>query len=199
MKRSLNEIEVMVLKAARGAGIPLGQSQDLSQAARQGIAALNELPQAEINPRTDLFLTALMNTLHAGGQLPATKPTSKGVLLVNGASTNAMCAAVDLILASQTPVTLHQPETLIFLTLIALAEHNHATGIRWHWTNKEQTDISMSGAGGSPQSQLSVFIGAPEIPEFIWNQLSDFAANTYVPDTVQSRLSGAGAGLTDND
>jgi len=33
----------------------------------------------------------------------------------------------------------------------------------------------------------------------IWQILNDFAYQTYVPATDKSRLSGAGAGLVDND
>ncbi len=37
------------------------------------------------------------------------------------------------------------------------------------------------------------------IKDKIWREIEDLAANTYVQETEQSRLTGAGAGLTDND
>jgi len=37
------------------------------------------------------------------------------------------------------------------------------------------------------------------IEDKIWREIEDLAANTYVQETEQSRLTGAGAGLTDND
>lgn len=40
---------------------------------------------------------------------------------------------------------------------------------------------------------------APHIDAAVWSQLEGFAHATYVPATAESRLSGAGAGLTDND
>jgi len=41
--------------------------------------------------------------------------------------------------------------------------------------------------------------GALEIDDTGWARLSDFAFRSYVPESDASRLSGAGAGLTDND
>jgi len=41
--------------------------------------------------------------------------------------------------------------------------------------------------------------GPFEVNEQVWDQLSDFAAKTLVPESDASRLAGAGAGLTDND
>lgn len=40
---------------------------------------------------------------------------------------------------------------------------------------------------------------AVAVPDVVWSELSALAARTYVPETEGSRLSGAGAGLTDND
>jgi len=37
------------------------------------------------------------------------------------------------------------------------------------------------------------------VSDQLWIQLSDLASKTYVPATEASRLSGAGAGLNDND
>jgi len=38
-----------------------------------------------------------------------------------------------------------------------------------------------------------------DIPDHRWSVLEALAARTYVPATTESRASGAGAGLTDND
>ena len=44
------------------------------------------------------------------------------------------------------------------------------------------------------EPSVSLFIN-----DKIWREIEDLAANTYVQETEQSRLMGAGAGLTDND
>ena len=44
------------------------------------------------------------------------------------------------------------------------------------------------------EPSVSLFIN-----DKIWREIEDLAANTYVQETEQSRLVGAGAGLTDND
>ena len=37
------------------------------------------------------------------------------------------------------------------------------------------------------------------IKDKIWREIEELASNTYVQETEQSRLTGAGAGLSDND
>ena len=55
------------------------------------------------------------------------------------------------------------------------------------WPDK---DISM---------QMSAPSGPCKVDKQIWQSLNSLAAQTYVPETESSRLSGAGAGLVDND
>tara|TARA_B100000029_G_scaffold505543_1_gene586414 strand:+ start:99 stop:740 length:642 start_codon:yes stop_codon:yes gene_type:complete len=50
-------------------------------------------------------------------------------------------------------------------------------------------------SGSATQSKASVF----DVNPHIWKKLSARAFKTYVPETAYSRLSGAGAGLVDND
>ena len=42
-------------------------------------------------------------------------------------------------------------------------------------------------------------IGAVSIPDAVWRRFDVLAALTYVPPSERSRLTGAGAGLSDND
>lgn len=46
---------------------------------------------------------------------------------------------------------------------------------------------------------ITVPAGPSEVDEKTWERLNNLAAQTYVPETESSRLSGAGAGLVDND
>lgn len=55
-----------------------------------------------------------------------------------------------------------------------------------------------SGASGTPASG-PVYSRVPGTEEAAISVLNDFAARTYAPASEQSRLSGAGAGLGDND
>ncbi len=61
------------------------------------------------------------------------------------------------------------------------------------------SDRAVIQLGGDISMQMSVPSGPYKVDTQIWNRLSKLAAQTYVPETESSRLSGAGAGLVDND
>lgn len=49
------------------------------------------------------------------------------------------------------------------------------------------------------QKRQAAIAGGCAVDEIVWEDLLAFAHNTYVPISEQSRIRGAGAGLTDND
>lgn len=61
------------------------------------------------------------------------------------------------------------------------------------------SDRAVIQLDGDISMQMGVPSGPYKVDTQIWNRLSKLAAQTYVPETESSRLSGAGAGLVDND
>ena len=58
----------------------------------------------------------------------------------------------------------------------------------------EGADVVFTGIRGGASRGIACAV----LPE-IWQQVTSFAALTYVPETDASRVGGAGAGLSDND
>jgi hypothetical protein len=50
-----------------------------------------------------------------------------------------------------------------------------------------------------PKLKLATRYDPVETSDFGWDRITELARRTYVPASDQSRLRGAGAGLTDND
>jgi hypothetical protein len=60
-----------------------------------------------------------------------------------------------------------------------------------------KTDVgsALQDAMQSAQSPVGPF----EVKDAVWSVLVTYAERTFVPESAESRLAGAGAGLTDND
>ncbi|MCF6233517.1 MAG: DUF3726 domain-containing protein [Rhodobacteraceae bacterium] len=142
MKRAINEIQGMVLKAARGAGVPLGIAEDLSDCVPFALAenALNDI--ADILNRGE-FSSLIGDIAMLDSQICG-RPGSRVPHMPAGLF-RALCAA--------------------------------------------------RGMGTQPD----VASGPQTISETHWVKLAKLAALTYVPATETSRVSGAGADLSDND
>jgi hypothetical protein len=151
MKRSINEIQGMVLKAARGAGVPLGVGEDLARAVPFFIES-----------------NALQEVAH----------------LIDGACTEAQAAIDDAITGSPAP----PPAKTSMTALNCLAA---AQGLTFDFK-----DGVLHLSSNPPMTPAT---GPQTVPDALWAQLETWAAKTYVPASEASRLSGAGAGLTDND
>lgn len=130
MNRSANEISGIVLKAARGAGLPLGIAEDLSVLAGK-FASADLLALAEAMED---------QTRHAG-----------------------LC---DLCLAKD---------------LGHVEENSESSG----------GTLELRGSGPA--------LGRRVVEPAVWARLDALAQRTYVPESEQSRESGAGAGNIDND
>ncbi len=173
MMRALAEIGAMTYRAALGAGIPVGQAEDLGRTAiymagrdqplDPVVAALEEAPVAiEVARGGDQFLIR-------AGTAAMTGPMVKDCFATGGTRVRladaahaplvqAMLAEIGIVSRADGPVIYH--------------EGHLAPGNR---------------------------VGPVEVPDDIWDRLSAFAAKTLVQDSTQSRETGAGAGLTDND
>ncbi len=175
MKRARNEIEGMALKAARGAGVPLGHAEDFARA----IGTLAMTAPGEISKLTNV-LSGLFDVASSDDPL-----TLDGPIL--------MCAplAIDALRAGECTVTLRrtEPEALLNAYLR---------------NAMQDYDLYVKHSGGVltalPAGDPAPLPTAPiNIPDHIWQEWEALAAKTYVPETEESRLAGAGAGLTDND
>lgn len=174
MKRSLNEISGMVVKAARGAGVPLGHCEDLGAAAVY-LAATDPV-------RLDCVIGALN-----GPHLPV---DMDGLVFRNARAAMAGPIAVDAVLAGTVEVTLEDidaPRLVLAMCASRGANVDHRNEGNALILKQKYGELIMPVATSVTVSDL------------LWDQLNTLAAKTYVPATEASRLAGAGAGLTDND
>lgn len=214
MSYSLNEIEAQAKRAARGAGLSWGMSEEAGRATRwlasfdlPGPVLLRHLltqndgvPHEQIAPRLD------------GG--PWQSEFGALCPLAAGATLNDMA---DQLHAWQ-PVEM----TKVSFPLLVLP---FAAWVAWHiewpvrviWQDvRIDTDgagIWIDGAGmsaseaGTLQCHLAPVRHDPaqppsirgSVPPEVWADLDVFAHRTYAPATEASRLLGAGSGVSDND
>lgn len=216
MTWSLNEIEGLSRKAARGAGLSWGLAEEVGKATRWLCAA--GLPGAEAlagllrqNDGADYeTLCPLDDTGTWAAKGGALCPLISGAAICDHAKDIADGKTLELGQTSfplfllpyvaaaaqdnETTLTLEWPgltvtfgaETCINQTIPGALDHDSAAGVR----------ITSASAGdGTPLAPVTRGDIAPEIAQI----LTEFAHRTYAPDTAQSRLAGAGAGLSDND
>lgn len=208
MNRSLNEIEATAKRAARGGGYSWGLAEEASKAVRwlssrgqDGVAALAVLldkgfartadhrphtpgevwhSDADLCPiATGAFLSDCARNLRSG---PITMQRVAVPLLIlpfaaNAASELNCCVSVEIDghVAATDGDNLICPDGLPeFAERITV--HPSETAPSWR----------PRGAQMSPDPDS-------------WNRLAALAHRTYAPATEESRLRGAGAGLSDND
>ena len=170
---ALNEVETLVKKAARGAGVPVGQAEDLGRvtaflAGTGGSAAsVTAALQDPICP-TDARWQDNQVTVIAG-------PAALIGPIIRDAFAMGCTTAVLANIA-------HAPLVSAFLA---------QSGIAQKWDGKTVTE--------SDTTVLKPTTKPVTIPADDWQVWNGLAAKTYVPETKASRVSGAGAGLTDND
>ncbi len=179
MKRSLNEIGGMVMKAARGAGVPLGHCEDLA-AASVFLAATDP---ARLN--------AVMDALSGPFENAQTSEDGTTMICANARAVMAGPAAIDALRCGAEKIILQNidaPRVVVAMCgALGLSVQHKFEGTDMH------VSLASDGAVVQPTAQ------AVTVSELLWDQLAALAAKTYVPATEASRLSGAGAGLTDND
>jgi hypothetical protein len=170
---ALNEVQGLVQKAARGAGIPVGQAEDLGR-----IASFLAGTGSSIAPIT----AALQEPIHA---VDVRWADGRVDVIKGPAALIAPIIRDAFAMGCQTAVlndTAHAPLVGAFLA---------QSGIAQKWDGKTVTP--------SDTTILTPACKAVTIPQTDWQIWLDFAARTYVPQSDASRLGGAGAGLNDND
>jgi hypothetical protein len=185
---SLNEVEALARKAARGAGFSWGLAEDAGRAVRTLCA--HGLPGAEA-------LATLLETAH-----PC--PIRAGT---------ALCDHGPPLPENFGPVAV--PLLLLPFVAWTLRPGDPALSLRWEdgaatVAHGAILACTLSGNGGAPSIVTLQTLSSP--PEATLTRthratasahaietLTEAAARTYAPATEQSRQSGAGAGLSDND
>ncbi len=210
MSFSLNEIEATAKRATRGAGYPWGLAEEAAKATRwlaahdldacAELAAL--LTQVEEVPLADLSPDPRGTTWVAPG----------GTLCPLAAGAALSDRAAELPDAGIRLEQVVRPALLVpFAALIAQQTRRPVT-LRWEGggaiTDGAALDLSGTAPDLAPLVELTPGgqIGAATPMRSrarpaaeIWATLNRFAHRTYAPATEESRLKGAGAGLSDND
>ena len=191
---SLNEIEALARKAARGAGFEWGLTEEAGQAVRWLEA--RGLPGAK----------ALEFALNAG--------------VLDDAGRCAISLGCAICDGAVTPVSLSSRDVIAPLLLLPFASwwsEQHKQSLTLSWpdgaidiegacfaigpagvTVPPRADIAFIDRKARGLTQVNVGFRA-QVDCETYVALSAFAQRTYAPSTEVSRLSGAGAGLSDND
>jgi hypothetical protein len=170
---ALNEIGSTVQKAARGAGIPLGQSEDMGRiaiylAATGGDVSAVTRALQEPAATVDIIWTS-----------DAVSVPSGHAALIGAIIRDAFAMGYDTAVLADLD---HAPLVGAFLAESGVA-------LKWDGRTLTRSDTTVLEPVCKPVS----------IPAADWDVWAGYAANTYVPETEASRLAGAGAGLNDND
>lgn len=173
MKRALNEIGGMAQKAARGACIPLGHAEDLGR-----VAIYLASTSGDVSPITRALEEAYA-PLSLDWSDDVVTVQSGQAALVGPSLRDAFAMGYD---TAQLADPTHAPLVGAFLAEGGVA-------LRWDGLKLMRSDTTV----------LPGICNPVEVADADWSVWARFAAHTYVPETDASRLSGAGAGLTDND
>jgi hypothetical protein len=214
MMVSRNEIETLALKAARGAGLCWGLAEEAAVAA--GWLAEHELPWAD----------TLVEVL---AQAHTTSPSQiGGHVIVPSRPGKRLCPIMTGALLSDlgppaSPMQVRDVMAPLWLVPFLAWWAGPARRVRLGWGEAQLLvgPHGVSGADAVPPTLAVAFAGCVAIawepmdrlapfpprrersgyvaPEEAWRMLGEFEHRSYVPASAQSRISGAGAGLLDND
>lgn len=189
MNLSLNEVEAMAKKAARGGGFDWGVAEEAGKAVRwlcqngiDGCAALAELLSTD-----DAEHCALRTGLHVTDFAETLRESDMDIGPVN---------APELLLpfVASAALQLETPLTLLTSDQTYVTDGRRLDCARGGHTDKPDT-VKMGGVLKQPTQPMSR--ANPDAGS--WAVLGRFAHKTYAPATEESRLRGAGAGVSDND
>jgi len=180
---SLNEVETLAAKAARGAGLSWGLADDVGRAARRLAAAGRPWASAVVGLSTD------PRPALAGARLADAPPF--GFAHEQGLGFPAFVAAMAA--AAFKPMRFSWPEAEL---VVAEGRIAAATGPKLD--HQGPVDLVAAPLAEPPSGFTPVL--EPYLPDpAVLAQLEALAWLTAVPPSDRSRLAGAGAGLQDND
>ncbi len=216
MSWSLNEVDGLARKAARGSGLSWGLAEDAGKAVRWLASAGLPGPEmlAGLLTRNDGAAYDALCPSEVGSTWSAREgqlcPLISGAAICDRAADIADGRGIDLGATSfpmlilpfvagaarqaDQPIEISWAGTSATLTPDGRVEFSEDSTCRAEQTDAVRIQAStMQVTTPHPRSDRA------EIPEDIARTLGKFAHRTYAPDTPESRLAGAGAGLTDND
>ena len=173
------EVEALALKAARGAGVPLGHAEDFARAVGFLLATSPDR-SSEV----------------AGGLLGPHEPVQCRIdgQLLRIATTRVALAApviIDALLTDFSSIVAQNVDAPTLLeAALAVAMLDREVQITWRWDGGTCTV-----ARGALQRPIVQPVSCQvEVAAACWDNLKALAEATFVPDTLQSRLHGAGGG-----
>ncbi len=209
---SLNEVESLVLKACRGCGTSWGIAEDAAQAARwlaaNGIGwekpLLEVLRQQSALSRPSLIADALkpvgaglLCPLHTGAALSdlaglhphlTIEPTGAPIWLLPFAG--CLARGGHHVVVSWSDGAIHLPLNAADAEDIAAFQQ----------LTPQPITVTVTVVTTAPPARPATALAqGVTVDAEAWQALDLLAAKTYVPASLQSRLAGAGAGLSDND
>ena len=214
MKRSLNEIEQTSRKAARGSGLPWGVADEVGRAVSwlhmhgiDGVSGLVKLfahldhaSPAELSP-IDMDSPwkspgRVMSPVFAGLAACDTWNDADDYSVETGPlAFPALVAGLlgQRLVDSDARVCLRWPGVELTVTSSGLGREGAVSEL-----NLQQCD-ALQVTGGRTQEISPATLGDADVDSRAWAELEIMAHRTYVEATEENRLSGAGAGLHDND
>ncbi|MCG7520810.1 DUF3726 domain-containing protein [Ruegeria sp. Ofav3-42] len=209
MNISLNEVEATAKRATRGAGYSWGLAEEAAKATRwlcargqNGTGALARLLQMVMaDAPKQRAPTDLSGDWHSDELLC---PLVTGALLsdcairVNSSAITMSNVAVPVLLLPFAANAARLLDTRVTIECDGIIAET------------DGLDLTLNGPIPDQAKHVSVHLGgrlANAVPHHTraepsptdWSTLNRFAQNTYAPATEESRLRGAGAGLSDND
>ncbi len=192
MSWSLGEVKALATKAARGAGLPWGMADEASFAVHwlqangaPGVAALaNYLEWRDQSPSKPHELCPI----HLG---TAIMDADRGVSEWLGRVRQPLLLAPFIARCSPSGMALKWPDVMLVVSETGLTSDASRTLLL-----TDEAECSAAPATAQSAERLN---RVPETEAEAMARLNHFASRTYAPATEASRMSGAGAGITDND
>lgn len=213
MNFSLNEVETIAKKAARGAGYSWGMAEEAAKATRwlcahglDGCASL-----ASLLGRTDGAVLADMMPKALNGEWEAPSgqlcPVLAGAAMSDCATrltqTDIEMAAViePVLILPFAAVAARQLGATISVVCDGIDVTTDGTAISWNDTSSlaspDVKKLTICKGGHFERTTSRHNRATPDVA--VWDKLQSLAARTYAPATAESRLLGAGTGVSDND
>lgn len=173
MKVSFNELEARLKKAAKGAGLPWGLSEEFAKSV---------VWLAQLNVRLETWVTDFLKDPKCADQLAQ------------------WAYALDLRVMTAAPTNSANGERWIWLGFQGRLAKTMNTELDLECARVSSTRLELVGPS---EVKLYSQSAAPnlraDVGSAVWSELEIFEYKTYAPESEASRLKGAGAGVTDND
>jgi len=210
MTYALNELDGLLKKASIGAGLPVGQAIAIAAAgvwlARRGFPACEIVARAVADGmRASQVARDGASTTFLEARAGIDGPAAIDLLLAGDGETVALCDVDEPALMLGLAGAAAETNGVGFVfeeggDAVVIGDGAAIVAADWgrrgarRFTLRLRRDVAGHTGDGSVTRYDPVTCG-----DGGWGQLAALAHKTYVPASDRSRLSGAGAGLTDND